>query len=48
MIEFMYSGKESIVSSIQDLDLLFEVYRMADKVRGTVIVVLLKLSASFA
>ena len=29
----MYADKESIISSIQDLDLLFEVFRLADKVK---------------
>ena len=31
MIRFMYSGDESIVSSINDLDLLFEIFRLLDK-----------------
>ena len=29
----MYSDEESIVTTIKDLDLLFEVFRLADKVR---------------
>ena len=29
----MYADKESIISSIKDLDLLFEVFRLADKVK---------------
>ena len=32
MIHFMFSGNEKTVSSIKDLDLLFELYRLADKV----------------
>ena len=32
MVQFMFSGKETIVTSIQDLDLLFEIFRLADKV----------------
>ena len=34
MVQFMFSGKETIVTSIQDLDLLFEIFRLADKVLG--------------
>ena len=32
MIKFIYSGDQNIITSIQDLDLLFEIYRLADKV----------------
>ena len=32
MIKFIYSGDQKIITSIQDLDLLFEIYRLADKV----------------
>ena len=32
MVQFMFSGKETIVTSIQDLELLFEIFRLADKV----------------
>ena len=36
MIRFAYSGDETIVSSIEDLDLLFELYCLADKVGDAV------------
>ena len=36
MIQFAYSGDETIVSSIEDLDLLFELYCLADKVGDAV------------
>jgi hypothetical protein len=32
LIRFMYGAKESLVSTIQDLELLFEIFRIADKV----------------
>ena len=33
MIKYIYSGDEKIITSIQDLRVLFEVYYLADKVR---------------
>jgi hypothetical protein len=32
MIRFIYSAQESLVTDIVDLELLFEVYRLADQV----------------
>ena len=31
LINFMYADKETTVKNIKDLDLLFELYRLADK-----------------
>ena len=33
MVRFIYSGEETIITSLQNLDLLFEIFRLADKVR---------------
>ena len=33
MIKFIYSGDQKIITTIQDLDLLFEIYRLTDKVK---------------
>ena len=33
MLRFIYSGDQNIITSIQDLRVLFEVYYLADKVR---------------
>jgi hypothetical protein len=32
MVRFIYSGEETIITSLRDLDLLFEIFRLADKV----------------
>ena len=32
MIQFIYSGDQKIITTIQDLDQLFEIYHIADKV----------------
>jgi hypothetical protein len=34
LLKFMYSEDETFVSSIKDVELLFEIYRLADKVRN--------------
>jgi hypothetical protein len=33
MIRYMYSGDKNIVTTIKELDLLFELFRLADQVR---------------
>jgi hypothetical protein len=33
MIRYMYSGDKDIVTTIKELDLLFELFRLADQVR---------------
>jgi hypothetical protein len=33
MIRYMYSGDQNIVTTIKELDLLFELFRLADQVR---------------
>jgi hypothetical protein len=33
MIRYMYSGDKNIVMAIKELDLLFELFRLADQVR---------------
>jgi hypothetical protein len=35
VVSYIYSGDETIISSLQDLDLLFEIYLLADKVCNT-------------
>ena len=32
MIKYIFSGDEKIITSIQDLDLLFDLFKLADKV----------------
>ena len=32
LIRYIHSDKETIITTIQDLDLLFQIYRLADKV----------------
>ena len=32
LVDFMYTGNGAAVSDIKDLDLLFEIHQMADKV----------------
>ena len=32
MIKYIYSGDQKIITSIQDLDLLFDLFKLADKV----------------
>jgi hypothetical protein len=32
MLRFVYTGELTILTSIEDLDLLFEIYHLADKV----------------
>jgi hypothetical protein len=34
VVSYIYSGDGTIISSLQDLDLLFEIYLLADKVRN--------------
>jgi hypothetical protein len=32
MVRFMYSGDKNIVTAVKELDLLFELFRLADQV----------------
>jgi hypothetical protein len=34
MLSYIYSGKTSVIEEINDLDLLFQLYILADKVRA--------------
>ena len=38
MIKYIYSGDEKIITSIQDLDLLFDLFKLADKVMQVLLI----------
>ena len=38
MIKYIYSGNQKIITSIQDLDLLFDLFKLADKVMQVLLI----------